>query len=278
MKILFDNNGFANLIQKREYAHLFQNLQNLITLRQISVIGCCTLLQELAGLSKINEGLYIETLLAYEQMTQGLILQPADDLIISEGTQKKPRNFHTSLLNANSATNILNKLKAQETAAAIYSEAVGLKQGFGLLMENTHREILSTPSLVNLPFRSVATAFNDWFNVFHAEIQQWFIDMFKEKSDYPVSQLPHVSAFLGYALTRIYEHNVFGSKNRDNDLFDRSYFTDAAVVDVFVTNDNAFYRTAMRVPNRKFEVLKLDELTLLVDQMLIQPAGGRRAT
>jgi hypothetical protein len=266
MNILFDNNGFANLVQQSGGAINLQKLKQLVKKRKITVVGCCTMLQELAGLAKINTHLYLDTLSEYEQVTLGQILRPSNELLIAEGKQLKPIKFQASLLDKESARNILNNLKGPSNADAIFSEAEGLKQGYGLTMETTRQGVLSTPSLINEPPSSIVAGYKDWFKHFHVIIQRWFVDMFKVKSDFPVGQLPHVSAFLGYLLTRIYESNVLNIKDRDNDLFDRAYFTDAAVVDILITNDIAFGRTALRVPNRKFEVLKLDELAFLIDK------------
>lgn len=267
MKILFDNNGFANLVQQSERAIHLHKLKQLVKKRKATVLGCCTMLEELAGLAKINTQLYLETLSEYGQVTQGQILRPCNQLLIREGEHLESLGFQASLLDEEFATNILNNMKVPNNAEGIFSEAEGLKKDYGKIMETTRLEVLLTPSLINEPLSSIVADYKDWFKHFHIIIQRWFIDMFKVKSDFPVGQLPHVSAFLGYVLTRIYESNVLNTKDRDNDLFDRAYFTDAAVADILITNDRAFARTALRVPNREFEVLKIDELSLLIDKL-----------
>lgn len=267
MKILFDNNGFANLVQQSQHATHLHKLKNLVGRRKVTVVGCCTMLQELAGLAKTNSQLYLDTLSEYEQLAKGQILRPANELFIHEGQHLEPFDLQASLLDTQSATTILNNMKIPSSADGIFCEAKALKKNHGKKMEATRIEVLSTPALIKEPHCSVVAGYRDWFNHFPIVVQSWFVDMFKVKSDFPVGKLPHVSAFLGYALTRIYESNVLNIKDRDNDLFDRSYFTDTAVVDILVTNDRAFARTALRVPNREFEVLKTDELALLIDKL-----------
>lgn len=158
-------------------------------------------------------------------------------------------------------------MKVPSNADGIFSEAKGLKKDYGKIMDTTRLEILSTPNLVKETRTSIVDGYKDWFKHFSIIIQSCFVDMFKVKSDFPVGQLPHVSAFLGYVLTRIYESNVLNIKDRNNDLFDRAYFTDAVVVEILITNDRSFASSALRVPNREFEVLKTDELALLIDKL-----------
>lgn len=266
MKILFDNNGFANLVQQPQYAINLQKLKQLVERRKITVVGCCTMLQELSGLAKIDTQPYLETLSEYEQLIHGQLLRLSNELVIAEGEQLKPIDFQSSLIKEESVQSVLSNLKDPSKADSVFLEASSLKENYAQIMENTQQAVLSELSLVNEPSNSVIAGYKDWFRSFDANIQDWFVHMFNVKSDFSVDQLQHVSAFLGYALTRIYERNTLNIKDRDNDLFDRAYFTDATVVDILVTNDGAFSRTAMRVPNRTFEVIKLDELALLIDK------------
>jgi hypothetical protein len=263
--ILFDINGFADLVQQPAGLVHLHKLKQLVKNEKLTVVGCCTMLRELAGLAKTNTQLYLDTLSEYAQVTLGQILKPSNELTIAEGQQLKPITFQTSLLDKASARNILDNLRVPSNADAISSEALGQKQGYGLTMETARQEVLST-DFINEPLSSILAGYKDWFKHFDVIIQRWFVDMFKVKSDFPVAQLPHVSAFLGYLLTRIYESTVLNIKNRDNDLFDRAYFTDAAVVDILITNDISFGRTALRIPNRTLEVLKLNELASLIDK------------
>lgn len=267
MKILFDNNGFASLVQQSQRSIHLHKLKQLAEKRKVTVVGCCTMLQELPGLAKTNSPQYLQTLSEYDQLAQERILRPHNQLLIQEGEHLEPIGFQDSLLDKESATNILKNMKTPGNADGICSEAKSLKKDYGEKMEAKRREVLSTPNLFKGPRSSIVASFKEWFTHFPTIMQSWFVDMFTVKAAFPVGQLPHVSAFLGYALTRIYESNVLNIKDRDNDFFDRAYFTDASVVDIFVTNDKLFTRTALRVPNRRFEVLNTDELALLIDRL-----------
>jgi len=225
------------------------------------------MLQELAGLARTNNQLYLDTLSAYESLTVGQILQPTNKLLIYEGEHLEPLGFSSSLLDKQSTRNILTNMKLPNNAVNISYEAQGLKKNHGDIMENARKDVLSVPTLAAQSRASISAGYKKWFDHFPEIIQSWFVGMFKVKRSFPVNQLPHVSAFLGYAVTRVYESNVLNIKDRDNDFFDRSYFSDAAVVDILVTNDRAFTRTSLRVPNRPFEVLNTDELSLLIDNL-----------
>jgi len=136
-------------------------------------------------------------------------------------------------------------------------------------MESSHQDVL-TELAAHIPSSTRPTdLYRDWFAEFDTQIQGWFCNIRETiggETDFPVQRLPHVSAFLGYVLTRIYERQSLNKKDKDNDLFDRAYFTDAAVVDLLVTNDNSFGNTARRVPHRTFEIVTLDEFAELTDK------------
>jgi hypothetical protein len=267
MKILFDNNAFANLVQQLQYSSNLQKLKELVKAKQISIIGCSTLLQELVGLAKTNSSLYLSTLSEYEQLIQGQLLRESNEILIEEGGQCKPVDLQSSLLDAETVQNLFHNLKNPSNADSVFSETNRLKQNYACTMENNRLSVLSE---VNLKDQTpeLSLSYSEWFKNFDLYIQDWFVHLFKTDPGCSVNQLPHVFTFLGYILTRIYERNTLGIKDRNNDLYDRSYFTDAAVADIFVTNDKAFNRTAQRVPNKRFEVLNLDEFVLLIDKMV----------
>ncbi|MGD0267397.1 MAG: hypothetical protein ABSD47_21005 [Candidatus Methylomirabilota bacterium] len=265
MHILFDNNAFANLTQEPQRVIHLQKLKEVVDARKVVVVGCCSMLQELAGLAKANAELYLRTLSEYEQLIQGRLLQRSDTLLIAEGQQLKPLDLQASLLDEQSVQNLLSNLKDPSNAESLFTEAKGLKQDYSPTMETAHQTVLEELYRVTHSSTSIATLYKDWFENYDAEVHGWFVAIFKLQTDFPVQQLPHVSAFLGYALTRIYERQALNKKDKDNDLFDRAYFTDAAVVDVLVTNDGPFIRTAQRVPHRTFDIVDLDEFAQLTD-------------
>lgn len=269
MKILFDNNGFANLAQQPQRAIHLQMLKELVERRKVTVTGCCTMLQELAGIAETETQLYLHTLSEYDQVTKGEILQPANELIKMELEQSIPLVYQDSLLTKEKAKNLITNLNNLKNADLLFSEAKSVKGGYALAMETAYREVLSQLDPDNKLTEDIVTGYRDWFERLDTTIQEWYKNLLihlNVKSDFPVKQLPHVSAFLGFALTRIYERNVLNIKDRDNDLFDRAYFTDAAVVDILVTNDRVFSRTALIVPNRKFAIMDLDELASFIDK------------
>lgn len=228
------------------------------------------MLKELAGLAKKPTTLYLETLTEYEKIIQGKILQPGNVLMIEEGKQLRPLDFQKSLLSLPSSKNLLNNLKNYNKADLLFSvETQNNKHNYAPKMETAREQLLIESGLARESVKSITDEFNDWFRHFNEEIQSCFIHLFKIKSNFSVRELPHVSAYLGYFLTRIYERNTFNIKDKDNDFFDQLYFTDAAVVDFLVTDDKSFKRTALRVPNRTFDIININELTQFIEKQKV---------
>jgi len=266
MRIIFDNNGFAALVQQPQHSQSVQQLKAFLNDNKVQVVGCMTLLQELAGLANSNPALYLKTIAEYKQLTNGVILKHAHDLAIQEGKSCKPVHFEDSLLGKTEVENLFDNLDDPLTAQSLFGETASLKGGYAQTMEQARNSILSHPAVAGKSPKDIASGYQDWFQHFDEYVQNWFIDLFGAKGRCDVKSLPHVYAFLGYVLTRVYERFTLNKKDRDNDLFDRAYFTDAAVADILVTNDGSFIRTALRVPNRMCEVLKIDELIKLIDK------------
>ena len=289
MRIIFDNNSFAALVQQPQHSQSLQQLKELVHNGRIEVIGSSTLLQELSGLATKQPDLYLQTLSQYKELTKGKVLRPAHELAISEGEHCKPVWFEQSLLGQAEVNNLFTNLGNPSMAQSLFGETASLKNGYAETKEKARASILSTPGIADKSSKDIATGYQDWFHHFDEYVQNWFIDLFDGgnphktwlvnllykvkrlirrviKGRCEVRRLPHVYAFLGYALTRIYERFTLNKKDRDNDYFDRAHFTDAAVADIFVTNDGSLIRTALRVPNRKCEVLKLDDLVSLINK------------
>jgi hypothetical protein len=136
-------------------------------------------------------------------------------------------------------------------------------------MEGAYEEVLSQLDPENKLTKDIITVSHDWFERFDATIQEWYKNLLSHlnvRSNFAVKELPHVFAFLGFVLTRIYERFALNIKDRDNDLFDRAYFIDAAVVDILVTDDRVFRRTARAVPKRNVEIMDLDEFASFIDR------------
>jgi len=266
MRILFDNNAFAYLTQQPEWGDHLKKLKGLVVDQRLHVIGCCTLLQELAGLAASNERLYLHTLSHYEELIHGQVLQLANDLVIIEGEQLQPVALDKSLLEPEAVKNLFDALRDPGQANLAFGEVKEKRDNYSISMSDAWKSLLSDPHFAGQAPRSISKGYQKWFNDFHDVIQDWFIHLFDVKTDFAVAQLPLVSALLGYTLTRIYEARVLNIKDRANDLFDRAYYTDAAVVDILVTNDGKFNRTSLRVRNRTFDVLKLEEFASLIEQ------------
>jgi hypothetical protein len=275
MKILFDNNGFAKLAQQPQRATHLQKVKDLVERGEVTVTGCCTMLQELSGLAdplgedKTKTRIYLHTLSEYEQVTQGEILQPAPELLKMELQQPKPLVYQDLLLSKENAKILISNLKNLENADLLFSEAKSFKGGYAIVMEGAYEEVLSQLDPENKLTKDIITVSHDWFERFDATIQEWYKNLLSHlnvRSNFAVKELPHVFAFLGFVLTRIYERFALNIKDRDNDLFDRAYFIDAAVVDILVTDDRVFRRTARAVPKRNVEIMDLDEFASFIDR------------
>jgi len=274
LKVLFDNNAFAYLAQQLKYVNTLNKLKKLVKNERLEVVGSVTLLQELSGLADSNSSLYLQTLLEYEKITNGKILQLSNELLEKEGKELRPLFYKQSLMAKKETHNLFSNLKNPSVANSLFFfETQTLKGDYSQIMENAFRSLLNQPVFINETQKSIRNGYKDWFDNFDTTAQNWFTHMFDVKNDFLVKKLPHVSAFLGYGITRIYERLVQGIKDRDNDFFDRDYFIDASVVDILVTNDERFLQTAKQVPNKRFKVMKLEELISLVDKRYTAEKG-----
>ncbi len=266
MRILFDNNALAHFVQQPQRASSVSKLERLVERGAVEVIGCCTMLRELSGISQMMTTVYLDTLSRYQHMTQGKILRLSDEVVTVEGEQQKPQFFTDSLVSTEATKNLFHSLKKPSIASGIFQETVRSKQGYARRKEDARNNVLAEPQIAAESEKAIREGYEQWRDQFEQCIQDWFIHLFDVKSNFSVKQLPHVSSLLGYELTRIYERFTLNKKDKDNDLLDRAYFTDAAVVDILVTDDGPFIRTALRVPNRTFEVINVHELEHLIDK------------
>lgn len=267
MKLVFDNNAFADLAQKPEFLDSLTKLKRLSTDSRIEVVGSCTLLQELSGLARSNSRMYLATLAHYVALIRGRILKASRDILIEEGENLKPLPFEESLLDRTSVENFLDNLHDPSLAQELFGEVGSLKHKYGETTEGAVAKLLALPEMMNANPKEIAKGYKEWFQDFPENNQKWFEDLFDLTSAFNVANLPHVAAFLGYSLTRYYERMTLGKKNTPNDLFDRYHFADAVVVDTLVTNDGSFSKTAMRIPNRSVDIMNLADLCQLIDQM-----------
>ena len=194
MKVLFDNNAFATLVQQPEVSHDFQRLKELIRQNKVAVVGSCTLLHELAGLARVNTEMYLRTLSAYSDVIQGTLLRFTNDLVISEGEQLKPSGYDSSLLSKDEVQYLLQNLKNPNNARDVFLEASRFKAGFA----DKHRGWMPVyrfwllPGIARATPETVAVGYQDWFKRFDAHIQDWYLHLFQPKIDFPARQLPHV--------------------------------------------------------------------------------------
>jgi hypothetical protein len=160
----------------------------------------------------------------------------------------------------------LASLKKKPDAHLTFEDVTSAKNEYGHNMQETYLELLLEINNIdpNTDPRQFRQLFKKWYTNFDNVAQRWFEGICKHAGVTPTwrfGDLPHVSSFLNYLLTKIYERFVHCIPDRPNDLYDRGYAVDASVVDILVTNDGAFTRTCLRMPKRAFEVLNLDDLS-----------------
>lgn len=267
MKVIFDNNAFAYLAQSPERQDTLMKLKRLAKQSKLQILGTCTLLRELSGLALSNVEMYLTTLSHYEELINQKILIPAIEALVIEAHELRPLHYEQSLLDKERVDNFLFNLRDPSLARELFGETASLKTKYGESLEGAVRELLDLPELQNATASDVRIGYREWFQQFPSNLQDWFVHHFNVTAKCSAADLPHVSAYLGYALTRIHERFTFGKKNRPNDLLDREHFTDAAVVDTLVTNDAPFTRTALLVPNRTFEVMNIEEFAEFVNRL-----------
>ncbi|HZX13474.1 MAG TPA: hypothetical protein VFF49_03655 [Thermodesulfobacteriota bacterium] len=266
MRILFDNNAFAYLSQEPQRVGLLNHLKELVDCRKVEVVGSCTMLEELAGLSKSDFTRYLNSVSLYEELTNGKILKPWNELVRQEGEQLRPVLYENSIFDKSTVQKLFSLFKDRSQPISIFNEAYTQRQSYKKDMDEASQDVLSDPCLINKPNKAIIEGYKDWSTNFDRNAQDFFVDLFKVKANISYKELPHIAAFLGYILTRIYECSSLGLANRDTDLYDRAHFTDAAVVDILVTNDEVFIRTCLRVSYRSFDVIRTDDLASLIER------------
>ncbi len=267
MKILFDNNAFAYLSQEPQRVNLLNRLKELVDCGKVEVIGSSTMLNELAGLSKSNFTLYLNNLSLYEELTNGKILKPWNELVRLEGEQLRPVLYENSIFDKSTAQNLFSPLKDRSQPISIFNNVYIQRQSYKQGMDDASQDVLSDPCLISKPPKVIIKNYKDWFKDFDSNAQGFFVDLFKVGANMYYKELPHVSAFLGYTLTRIYEHFSLGLSHDSNDLYDRAYFVDAVAVVFLVTNDESFIRTCLRVPYRSCNVIRINDLSLMINEL-----------
>ncbi len=265
MKILFDNNAFAYL-QEPQRVSLLYHLKELVDCGKVEVVGSCSMLEELAGLSKSDFTSYLNSVSLYEELTNCKILKPWNKLVRLEGEQLRPVFYENSIFDKSTVQKLFYLLKDRNQPISVFNNAYTQRQSYKNDMDEASQDVLSDSFFINKPNKAIIVDYVDWFKNFDRNAQEFFVDLFKVETNLSYKELPHVTAFLGYVLTRIYEHFSLGLADRDTDLYDRAHFIDAAVVDILVTNDEAFIRTCLRVPYRLFDIIRIDELASLLNR------------
>jgi len=264
MRILFDNNAFAYLSQEPQRVSLLNHLKELVDCGKVEVLGSYTMLEELAGFSKSDFTSYLNSVSLYEEVTNCKILKPWNELVRLEGEQLRPIFYENSTFDKGVVKKLFSNFKDRCQSIFVFNDAYTQRQSYKNGMDEASQDVLSDAFFINKPNKAIIVDYEDWFKNFDRNAQEFFIDLFKVEANLSYKELPHVTAFLGYVLTRIYEHFSLGLADRDTDLYDRAHFTDAAVVDIIVTNDEAFIRTCLRVPYRSFDIIRIDELASLL--------------
>lgn len=263
MRILFDNNSLAYLMQQPRRAWFLAQLKELVDCGKVEVIGSFTLLEELTGLAKSHSAVYLTTLFQYQQLTKHKIVRPWNELLKMEVELHRPMSLRNSILDMDRAKKLFNRLSNPCEATSAFDLIYAQRKSYKRMMDASFSRTIS--DLANAHRREIMNYGRDWFENFDNIAQDWFVDLFNVRGTVRYIQLPHVAAFLSYTLTRIYERFSSCLPDRDTDLHDRAHFTDAVVADTLVTNDQAFIRTCLRVPHKPFRVTKLDDLILQLD-------------
>jgi hypothetical protein len=176
-------------------------VKDLVERGEVTVTGCCTMLQELSGLAdplgedKTKTRIYLHTLSEYEQVTQGEILRPAPELLKMELQQPKPLVYQDLLLSKENAKILISNLKNLENADLLFSEAKSFKGGYAIVMEGAYEEVLSQLDPENKLTKDIITVSHDWFERFDATIQEWYKNLLSHlnvRSNFAVKELPYL--------------------------------------------------------------------------------------
>ena len=264
VRIFFDNNSFAYLTQRPQLAKVLTDLKGLVENKKFEVIGSLTLLDELAGLAESDFALYQNTVSNYHGLIKSKMLKPWNILIRLEIDLKRPLAFKESILDANDVEKAFRLMKDSQNSNNISDEVYKLKQFYKMKMDDSYKSVLSEPFLAKVHRKERMTQYKGLLNKLPELGKDWFVDILNGPKSLSYSKLPHTSACLNYVLTRILERGAFGIPDKDTDLYDRAYFTEAAIADYLITDDASFTRICTRVPNKSFKVIKIDDLSSIL--------------
>lgn len=260
MKILFDTNAFSYLVQMPQFGIELTRLKELTKVNSLKVLGSITFFEEYTGFVQHDLESYHKMLSNYHELTAGKILYPWNYLMIMEIENRGPLSYEESLLDVKSAEEIFILLQNPKEAKSIFDEIYKKRKKYKIDMGETAQNILDDPLFINEHRKEIMRAYKTWFEHFDEIAQEWFELIFKPKEKILYKLLPYVRSFMNYLLTRVYERLSLCIPDRASDYGDRAYFTEAAAVDLLVTNDNAFARICSRVPFKSFQVFKVDKL------------------
>jgi len=178
MRIIFDNNAFAYLAQRREWVDTLIKLKHLSKESQIQVIGTCTLLRELSGLALSDVEMYLTTLSQYQELVSGKILMPALDALVKEGQELRPLSFEGSLLDEEKVENFLYNLRDPSLAHELFGETGSLKAEYHSSMERAVQKMFALPEFHAANAFEIGMGYKEWFQRFPSSLQDWFVHLF----------------------------------------------------------------------------------------------------
>lgn len=266
MKLLFDSNSTSNILTKNEYYELYSKLNDLVRNSNLEIIGCCTFLYELSGLAD-NDEIYTDIINKYEELTNNRILIDSIHLMLKEIEIRESIHYDNSIFPDKDRVYILENMKDKNKASSLYQLVKQERNYYKVSMDDVTESILKYLIDSDRISKEIRIGYREWFKNYDVYKQDWFEHLFPDSSDIRVETLSRVSAFFGYVLTRAYEYISLGKKDRESDSYDRSFYIDSVVVDALVTNDKAFTKTIMRIPDREIDVMNIQELESLIERM-----------
>lgn len=256
VRILLDCNAFVSLRQDKATK---STLTSLIKQGFVEIIGSCTFLEELSGIARGNPILYSEMLSEYIELTNTKILNYANLLVQIEGEKRTECDYGSCFLSDTDADSLLKLLNNPNEAVDAFNQVYSMKNSFKLDMDRTSQEVLATLRTHYSTNTEIIEGYRLWFRNIKSNANDFFKGIFNTTHSVPYDRFPHVASFLEFSLTRIYERFSLGIPAQPSDLHDRAHFVDATVTDYLITDDNKFFNTCARVPNKQCDLLRFKD-------------------
>ncbi len=263
-KILFDSQAFQHLVLQPKYYDQFQQLKNLIKNDNVVVLGNIPFLEELIGLSLKNSNDYKKVFGEYKNITNQKLIKPYNELIFMEINNRAPLKQENIFLSNEKAKEVFDELEKGPNLQTLDDLIYNNKQNNLSKMEKANKTAKEKFSSNNKIMSERKTGAKEWLKNFGANIQSWGEGLFNSSGKIDFTLLPHTASFISCLLIKLHQTTMSGQKHKASDEYDRKHISEAAAVNVFITEDKALTNMYNQIPN-KYKFVQVQKIKKFFD-------------